>query len=67
MNTRKENEGRKTKNEATHYWPTRVRVDGRAYWILLTDAEVDRAAKRANNNPEDLPGLWQKLRIVFGL
>lgn len=67
MNTRKENEGRKTKKEATHYWPTRLRVEGKAVWILLTDAEVHRAAKRAENNPEDVPGLWTRIRLVFGL
>ena len=67
MDTRKENEGRKSSKEASHYWPTRLRVDGKAVWILLTDAEVRRAARRANNNPEDLPGLWERIRIVFGL
>lgn len=67
MNSRTENKDKKTDREATHYWPTRVRVDGVAKWILLTDAEVDRAAKRAAKNPEDLPGLWSRIRIVLGL
>ena len=67
MDTRKENEERKTKKEATHYWPTRLRVDGHPVWILLTDAEVRRAARRAENNPEDVPGLWERIRLVFGL
>jgi hypothetical protein len=67
MDTRKENEERKTKKEATHYWPTRLRVDGQTVWILLTDAEVGRAVRRAENNPEDVPGLWERIRLVFGL
>ena len=51
MNTRKENEGRKTKKEATHYWPARLRVDGQAVWILLTDAEVPFAIFESDPEP----------------
>ena len=67
MNSRSTNKDKKSKLEANHYWPTRIRVDGVAKWILLTDAEVSRAAKRAEKNPEDMPGLWSRIRIVLGL
>ena len=66
MESRVENKGRKTKREATHYWPTKVRYKGESHWILLTDTEVVRAAKRAKANPEDRPGLWGRIRLVFG-
>jgi len=66
MNSRTENKGRKSKKEAKNYWPVRVRVDGESVWILLTDNEVIRAAKRAESNPEDLPTLWQRIKLVFG-
>ena len=67
MNTRRENEGRKSKTEAEAYWPVRVRDNGQSYWILLTDKEVNRAAKRALSNKEDMPNLWERIRLVFGL
>tara|TARA_Y100000385_G_C12671617_1_gene458232 strand:+ start:290 stop:493 length:204 start_codon:yes stop_codon:yes gene_type:complete len=67
MNSRSTNKEKKYSTEANHYWPTRIRVDGVAKWILLTDAEVSRAAKRAEKNPEDMPGLWSRIRIVLGL
>jgi len=66
MNSRTENKDRKSNREAKNYWPVRVRVDGEAVWILLTDNEVIRAAKRAEGNPEDLPTLWQRIKLVFG-
>tara|TARA_E500000305_G_C3950074_1_gene201731 strand:+ start:256 stop:459 length:204 start_codon:yes stop_codon:yes gene_type:complete len=66
MESRVENKGRKTKREAAHYWPTKVRYKGESHWILLTDTEVVRAAKRAKANPEDRPGLWERIRLVFG-
>jgi|TARA_R110000868_G_scaffold43283_1_gene145849 hypothetical protein len=66
MNSRKENTHRKSKNESKNYWPVRIRVDGNAVWILLTDNEVIRAAKRAESNPEDLPTIWQKIKLNFG-
>lgn len=64
--SRRVNKDRKSKSEATHYWPTRVRVDGKARWILLTDSEVDKGFKRAQKNPEDMPGLWERIKINFG-
>jgi len=67
MESRKENKARKTKREATHYWPTKVRYNDESYWILLTDKEVQRGAERAKNNPEDRPGLWSRIRLVFGI
>jgi len=67
MDTRRENVGRKSKSESAAYWPVRVRENGQAFWILLTDKEVDRAAKRALSNPEDMPTLWQRIRLVFGI
>jgi len=67
MDSRKINQGRKSKKEAAYYWPTRVRLDGQSVWVLLTDAEVRRAARRAEVNPEDVPGLWKRIRLVFGL
>ena len=67
MNSRQKNVSRKSRSEAEHYWPTRVRVDGRAHWVLLTDSEVDRAYERAQKNPEDMPGLWKRIRINFGI
>jgi hypothetical protein len=66
MNSRKENKDRKTKKESTHYWPVRVRIEGTSVWILLTDNEVMRAAKRAESNPEDVPTLWERIKLVFG-
>ncbi len=44
MDTRRKNKGRKSKTEAEAYWPVRVRENKQAFWILLTDKEVDRAA-----------------------
>lgn len=67
MDNRKENENRKTDREATHYWNSRVRYEGRVYHILLTDTEVKRGIQRANKNPEDVPGFWKRLRLVFGI
>jgi hypothetical protein len=67
MDTRRKNKGRKSKTEAEAYWPVRVRENKQAFWILLTDKEVDRAAKRALSNPEDMPTLWQRIRLVFGI
>ena len=66
METRAENKGRKTKREASHYWPTKVRYNGKSHWILLTDKEVLRGLDRAKSNPEDKPGLWNRIRLVFG-
>ena len=66
MESRKTNKRRKTKREATHYWSTKVRYNGQSYWILLTDKEVMRGVDRAEANPEDKPGLWERIRLVFG-
>jgi len=67
MDSRKENKNRKSDREATFYCASRVRLDGESTWILLTDKEVLRAQRRAENNPEDLPSLWERIRMVFGI
>jgi hypothetical protein len=67
MDSRKENENIKSKREAAVYWASRVRLDGESAWILLTDKEILRAKRRAENNPEDLPSLWERIRLVFGI
>jgi hypothetical protein len=67
MDSRKVNEDRKSKREAKHYWNSRVRYEGQVYHILLTDVEVRRGIERANKNPEDVPGFWKRLRLVFGV
>ncbi len=67
MDSRKENENRKSDREAKHYWNSRVRYDGKVYHILLTDKEVERGIERASKNPEDVPGLWKRLRLLFGI
>lgn len=67
MDSRKENENRKTDREAKHYWNSRVRYEGKVYHILLTDKEVTRGIERAAKNPEDVPSLWRRLRLIFGV
>ena len=67
MDSRRENKNRKSERESTVYWASRVRLDGESTWILLTDKEVLRAQRRAENNPEDLPSLWERIRLVFGI
>jgi hypothetical protein len=67
MDSRKENKNRKSKREAVVYWASRVRLNGESVWILLTDKEILRAKRRAESNPEDLPSLWERIRLVFGI
>jgi len=67
MDSRKTNLDRKTEREAKHYWNSKVRYNNRSYQILLTDKEVERGIDRAKKNPEDLPNLWERIRLVFGL
>ena len=52
--SRKKNKNRKSSTEAKNYWQTSVNYKGTTYQILLTDSEVERAAKRAKKNPEDI-------------
>ena len=67
MDSRKENVNRKSEREATHYWHSKVRYDGKVYHMLLTDKEVNRGIDRMNKNPEDYPNIWKRLRLAFGI
>ena len=54
--------------EATHFKNnTQVRYNGKVYHMLLTDKEVNRGIDRMNQNPEDYPSLWKRIKLAFGV
>ena len=67
MDSRTQNTNRKSEREASYYWHSKVRYDGKVYHMLLTDKEVNRGIDRMNKNPEDYPSIWKRLRLAFGI